>query len=282
MKHIICPDYIVAKQVSDALLEDSLAMPDWTAGLISTNKVVKASIKAKTDFVLCGIKWAEYAFFMCDNQVKIKWLYKDGDVVKNGAILCEIDGLASPMLTAERTALNFLQTLSATATQTHHYVNLIKHTKAQIMDTRKTIPGLRLAQKYAVTIGGGINQRVGLYDGVLIKENHIAACGGVSQALKHAASHIPAHIPIQIEVESFEQLVEALANKARLILLDNMSFELIEKCVEYTKGRAKLEVSGNVNLSNVAKYAATGVDRISIGALTKNIQAIDLSLRVSI
>ena len=280
MNDIICPKHIIAKQVADSLLEDLRGYPDWTANLIPEDSIVTAEIKTKEDMVVCGINWATEAFIICEPNVKLTWYVSDGDNVPTGTVLCTITGLARGILTAERTALNFLQTLSATATTVSKYVALINDTKVKIMDTRKTIPGLRLAQKYAVTVGGGYNQRVGLYDGVLIKENHIMACGGIKQALDKAISTTPKHIPIQIEVETLIQLEEAIQFGAKLILLDNMSLEQIEQCVEITSGKVELEVSGNVNLDNVRDYALTGVDRISIGALTKNIQSIDLSLRV--
>lgn len=273
--------YMVFKQVADALVEDLSSFPDYTANLIPEHKMVNASIKTRQDMVVCGIQWVNAAFSLCGEDVSIAWKVKDGDSIKAGALLCDITGHASGILTAERTALNFLQTLSATATITKKYVGHIKGTGVRIMDTRKTIPGLRLAQKYAVTVGGGYNQRNGLYDGVLIKENHIAACGGVDKVLSKAFSITPKNIPIQIEVETFSQFKQALHNGAKLILLDNMSLETISRCVEYNKGNAELEVSGNITLDNVLEYAKTGVDRISIGGLTKHIQAIDLSLRIN-
>lgn len=277
---IICPRYTIVKQVADSLIEDLSVCPDWTTNLIPEDSIVSAEIKTKEDLVVCGIDWAIQAFAMCEPNAKLAWLVKDSDNVPADTILCKITGLARGVLTAERTALNFLQTLSATATIVSKYVYKVKDTKVKIMDTRKTIPGLRLAQKYAVTVGGGYNQRVGLYDGVLIKENHIMACGGIKQALEKAFTTTPEHIPIQIEVESIDQLEEAVQVGAKLILLDNMSLEQIKQCVHQANGRVELEVSGNVNLDNVQDYALTGVDRISIGALTKNIQAIDLSLRI--
>jgi nicotinate-nucleotide pyrophosphorylase (carboxylating) len=273
--------HIIVRQVAESLSEDLSIFPDWTAKLIQTNHSVSAKIKTNQDMVVCGIAWAEQAFRMCDKEAHFTWYVADGDKVGASTALGEIIGNARALLTAERTALNFLQTLSATATQVSQYVELVKDTQVKIMDTRKTIPGLRLAQKYAVTVGGGYNQRVGLYDGVLIKENHIMACGGIKQALAMAGTTIPNHIPIQIEVETFTELVQAVENGAKLILLDNMPLELIRQCVEYTNGRAELEASGNVNLANVRDYALCGVNRISIGALTKNIQAIDLSMRLS-
>jgi len=277
----ICPSHIIAKQVSDSLVEDVFAFTDWTSSLIPEGLRTTAFIKVKEDAVICGTEWVNQAFKLFDPKVEIMWYVKDGDQVNNGTKLCDIVGLARGLLTAERTALNFLQTLSATATTVAKYVNLVKDTQVKILDTRKTIPGLRLAQKYAVIVGGGYNQRSALYDGVLIKENHIMACGGIKGALDKAFAITPKHIPIQIEVESLDELKEALLANANLILLDNMTLDQVKECVDYTAGKAILEVSGNVNLSNVRNYALTGVDRISIGSLTKNIEAIDLSMRVS-
>ena len=277
----ICPINVIARQVSDSLNEDLSIGGDKTAGLIRSNHSIAAMIKTNENMVMCGCEWVNMAFHICDPTIKISWHVYDGDVVAAGTPICEIIGNARAILTAERTALNFVQTLSATATIVRQYAVIVADTQVKIMDTRKTIPGLRLAQKYAVTVGGGYNQRIGLYDGVLIKENHIMACGGITSVLSQAFASIPKNIPIQIEVEHFEQLVEAIDAGAQNILLDNMSLEQIKECVEYTNGRAELEVSGNINLENVLEYANTGVDRISIGALTKNVRAIDLSLRVA-
>lgn len=279
MKHSL-PDYLINKLVAEALAEDLNNTPDWTANLISKESTVKAIIKTNQDMVICGVKFVETAFKQTTPNHKISWLVNEGDSVKAGTQLCSIEGNARGLLTAERTALNFLQTLSATATITREYVTAIDNLDTQIMDTRKTIPGLRYAQKYAVLVGGGHNQRIGLFDGVLIKENHIIAHGGIEAVLEHAFKITPAHIPIQIEVENFNELKQAVAHGAKLILLDNMSTAEIFECVNYSKDKdVILEVSGNVNLSNVKDYALCGVDRISIGSLTKNIQAIDLSMR---
>ena len=280
MLHKICPVHIIATQVSRALEEDLSVFPDWTANLIDAHKQITAQIRTKEDMLVCGVAWVEQAFKICDPLCTITWFVIDGAKAKTGDILCEINGNARALMTAERTAINFLQTLSGVATLTSQYVEKVKGTKVQIMDTRKTLPGMRLAQKYAVVVGGGHNQRNGLYDGILIKENHIAACGGVAQVLQLAKDQTPTHIPIQIEVETIAQLEEALAHDAKLILLDNMSLDTIKTCVKLNHNRAKLEVSGNVTLENVLDYAQTGVDRISIGGLTKNVKAIDLSMRV--
>ena len=274
------PYYLINKLVAEALAEDLNNTPDWTANLISKESTAKAIIKTNQDMVICGIQFVETALRQTTPNHKISWLVNEGDSVKAGTQLCSIEGNARGLLTAERTALNFLQTLSATATITREYVTAIDNLDTKIMDTRKTIPGLRYAQKYAVSVGGGHNQRIGLFDGVLIKENHIIAHGGIEAVLEHAFKVTPAHIPIQIEVENFNELKQAVAHGAKLILLDNMSTAEIFECVSYCKDKdVILEVSGNVNLANLKDYALCGVDRISIGSLTKNIQAIDLSMR---
>lgn len=279
MKHLL-PNYLINKLVAEALAEDLNNTPDWTANLISKDSTAKAIIKTNQDMVICGIQFVETALRQTTPDHKISWLVNEGDSIKAGTQLCTIEGNARGLLTAERTALNFLQTLSATATITREYVTAIANLDTQIMDTRKTIPGLRYAQKYAVQVGGGYNQRIGLFDGVLIKENHIIAHGGIEAVLEHAFKITPAYIPIQIEVENFTELKQAVAHGAKLILLDNMSTAEIFECVSYCKDKdVILEVSGNVNLANVKDYALCGVNRISIGSLTKNIQAIDLSMR---
>lgn len=277
----ICPRNIIAKQVVDSLNDDLSVGRDYTANLIRHNHSIAAMIKTNEDMIMCGREWVNMSFAICDPTVTVSWHVNDGDFVPAGTPICEVIGNARAILTAERTALNFIQTLSATATTVRQYVVLVEGTQVKVMDTRKTIPGLRLAQKYAVTVGGGYNQRVGLYDGVLIKENHIMACGGISSVLSQAFASIPKHIPIQIEIEDFEQLVEAIDAGVEHILLDNMSIEEIKECVNYTNGRAEIEVSGNITLENILEYASTGIHRISIGAITKNIKAIDLSMRVA-
>ena len=278
--HKICPTHIIALQVSRAFEEDLNTSPDWTANLINAHNETTAQIKAKEAMTLCGSAWVDMAFKICDPLCIITWFAIDGAKIKAGDIICEIVGNTRSLLTAERTAINFLQTLSGTATIVSQYTELVNDLPVKVMDTRKTIPGMRLAQKYAVIVGGGCNQRAGLYDGVLIKENHITACGGISATLKLAQQQTPSHIPIQIEVETIEQLQEALSNNAKLILLDNMSIDTIKQCVKINNSQAELEVSGNVSLDNIRDYALTGVNRISIGALTKNINAIDISMRI--
>lgn len=277
----ICPRNIIIKQVIDGLNEDLSADGDKTASLIRANHSIAATIINNDDMILCGTDWVNMSFYVCDPDVIVNWHKNEGDFVTKGSVLCEIVGNARAILTAERTALNFLQTLSGTATNVRKYVKAVEGTQAKIMDTRKTIPGLRLAQKYAVTVGGGYNQRLGLYDAVLIKENHIMSCGGISQVLAQAFATYPKWVPIQIEVETLKELTEAIEAGAKSILLDNMHVNDVLACVKHNNGRAELEVSGNITLNNILDYAKTGVDRISIGAMTKNLQVIDLSLRVS-
>lgn len=265
------------RAVKDALLED-IGERDLTALLIPEQQAATASIVCRESAVICGIPWFESCFHGVDSATRIEWLVKEGESVLPNQTLCRIMGKARALLTAERCALNFLQLLSGTATATRQYVDAIKGTKSRILDTRKTIPGHRLAQKYAVTVGGGMNQRIGLYDGILIKENHIAAAGSIAKALD-AARALGKNVPIQIEVESLEELRQALAAGASMILLDNFATDDLRKAVELTAGRAILEASGGITIVNVREIALTGVDRISIGSLTKHLTAIDLSMR---
>ena len=268
----------IRENVKAALKED-LGGSDLTAKLIPANARAKATVITREKAVLCGTQWFEACFRKLDPKVKIRWAAKDGDNIQAGQALCEINGKARALLTAERPALNFLQMLSATATLTRCYTEAVKSARAAIMDTRKTLPGLRIAQKYAVKVGGGKNQRIGLFDGILIKDNHILSAGGVTQALQQAKKLAKRGVPIQIEVENKQELNEALNTGAKLILLDNYNLEQLREAVRFTAGRAQLEASGGVNLDNVRAIAETGVDRISIGSLTKNVKAVDLSLR---
>lgn len=268
---------LINTQISNALAED-IGAGDLTAALVPA-KQTSATIISREKAILCGTDWVNACFQQLDSEAQINWQVKEGEQVNENQILCEIQGNARALLSAERCALNFLQTLSAVATHTQQYVVAIKGTKAQILDTRKTLPGLRLAQKYAVTVGGGFNQRIALYDGILIKENHIAAAGTIVAALEQAFA-LNTNASIQIEVESLTELNEALAAGASSILLDDFSLEDMRTAVQTTADKALLEASGNVNLTTVRQIAETGVDRISIGALTKNIQAIDLSMRI--
>lgn len=273
----------IQRNVQQALTED-VGEGDLTAALIPSGTTMNASVISREDAVLCGIQWFATCFMTLAPDTVIDWFAKDGDKLQAGQKLCEVTGNARALLTAERSALNFLQLLSAVATQTRHYVDAIAGTGAAIVDTRKTLPGLRMAQKYAVTCGGGINHRLGLYDGILIKENHIMAAGGIKPALVKAQEIAPPHVFIQIEVESLQELSEAIAAGASMVLLDNFSLRQLSDAVTLTRQqtggeRIILEASGNVNLQTVHQVAETGVDRISIGGLTKNIQAIDLSMR---
>ena len=268
----------IRENVKAALKED-LGRGDLTAKLIPANARARATVITREAAVLCGTQWFEACFRKLDPKVKIRWTAMDGDNIQAGQTLCEISGKARAMLTAERPALNFLQMLSATATLTRRYTEAIKGARAAIMDTRKTLPGLRIAQKYAVKVGGGKNQRIGLFDGILIKDNHILAAGGIVQALQQAKKLAKRGVSIQIEVENLQELKEALSAGAKLVLLDNYNLEQLREAVRFTAGRARLEASGGVNLENVRAIAETGVDRISIGGLTKNVKAVDLSLR---
>ena len=268
----------IERNVAAALAED-VGAGDWTALLTPEGRTSRATIVCRSAAVLCGQAWATTCFRKLDPGVQIEWRAREGDSLSPGATACELAGDSRALLTGERTALNFLQTLSAVSTMTRRYVDAVAGTRAAIVDTRKTLPGLRLAQKYAVTVGGGRNHRLGLYDGVLIKENHIAAAGGVTAALDSARKVAPAGVWMQIEVETFEQLEEALHAGAKMILLDNMSTGEMREAVAITEGRAELEASGGITLENVRAIAETGVDRISIGSLTKDIKAADLSMR---
>ncbi len=265
----------IAADVRLALQED-VGSGDLTAALVPPG-IAEARILCRQQAVLSGIPWAEEVFAQVDATVDLFWHLSDGDQMEQGQVLCEIHGEAASILTAERAALNFLQTLSATATSTAAYVKAVAGTGVKILDTRKTLPGLRMAQKYAVTCGGGVNHRIGLHDMVLIKENHIAAAGSITAVLRKAADLYDG-IPVEIEVESLAQLQEALEAGARRVLLDNFGLEALEQAVALNAGRARLEASGGVDYDTVAAIAATGVDDISVGALTKNVAAVDFSL----
>jgi nicotinate-nucleotide pyrophosphorylase (carboxylating) len=267
----------IERSVKQALTED-VGSGDATALLVPAEALANARILARENCVLCGVAWLDAVFRQLDTRVRTEWHASDGQKVPAGTVVCDLRGPARPLLTGERTALNFLQTLSAVATKTHAYVQAVAGTRAAILDTRNTIPGLRLALKYAVKTGGGVNHRIGLYDGILIKENHIAAAGGIVEVLARAREINP-DIPVQIEVETIDQLEQAIASGAKLILLDNFTAARMVEAVKITAGRAKLEASGGVTLKNVHEIAQTGVDRISIGDLTKDITAIDLSMR---
>lgn len=270
--------HLIAQQVAASLAED-IGAADWTALLIAEDRQGRATVIAREAAVLCGQAWFEECFRQVNPLVQVRWQVAEGAGVAADTLLCQIDGPARALLTAERPALNFLQTLSATASETRRYAEAIAGTRARVLDTRKTLPGLRLAQKYAVRVGGGCNQRIGLYDGILIKENHLMAAGGVAPALEAARRLAPAGVGVQIEVETLDELREALDCGATSVLLDNMSPALLRQAVALTAGRAVLEASGGVDLDSVAAIAQTGVDRISVGKLTKDVRAIDLSMR---
>lgn len=268
----------IVENVRAALAED-MGSGDLTAQLIPAGQSATAQVIARETAVLAGRPWFDACFRALDPECSLIWLAADGEEIEAGTMLVEITGNARALLSAERPALNFLQTLSAIASETHRFVEAVTGTQAHILDTRKTLPGLRLASKYAVQMGGGQNQRIGLFDGILIKENHIAAAGSITIALATARCLAPPDIPIQIEVESLSELEEALAAGAKLILLDNFTLDMMRAAVSLTRGRAALEASGGIELATVRAIAKTGVDRISIGSLTKNIRATDLSMR---
>lgn len=273
----------IRRGVSHALAEDlgylPLAQGDITASLIPSSQQATATIITREDCVVCGVDWVEEVFQQLSDQVVIQWFVKDGDAVTANTLLCEISGPARILLTGERTALNFLQSLSGTATTTAKYVALLGNSKTRLLDTRKTLPGLRLAQKYAVTCGGGKNHRIGLYDAFLIKENHIAAAGSIANAVTAARHNFPGKA-VEVEVEDLTELEQALKAGADIIMLDNFHIADIQQAVLLNKGQAKLEVSGNITSEALKALGATGVDYISSGALTKNVQAIDLSMRL--
>lgn len=268
--------------VNMALKEDlggiADAKRDVTASLIDPNTISKARVITREDGVFCGKAWVEEVYRQLNADVKLTFLVNDGDTVVANQELFEIEGNAQVMLTAERTTLNFVQTLSGVATAVNAYAKAIAHTNCSLLDTRKTIPGLRTALKYAVTCGGGHNHRMGLFDMYLIKENHIIACGGIPQAVEKAQKLNPG-IKVEVEVENLEELETAIAAGADIIMLDNFGYQMMLDAVKINDHRAKLEISGNVNIDSIGRFAETGVDFISVGALTKNIKALDLSMR---
>ncbi len=263
-------------------LDEDVRTGDVTSQLLPPDQTSVAQVITRQQGVLCGTQWFDECFRLLDPDCQISWLAKDGDLIAPGQTLCAITGRSRALLTAERSALNLLQTLSSTATRTRRYVDAVAGMAVKIMDTRKTLPGLRLAQKYAVRMGGGHNQRIGLFDGILIKENHIAAAGGIQAVLAQAFRLAKPGISVQIEVENLAQLDEALHAGAKLILLDNFDLHDLRAAVQHTAKRAELEASGGITLDNLREVALTGVDRISVGALTKDIEAIDFSMRLTI
>jgi nicotinate-nucleotide pyrophosphorylase (carboxylating) len=268
----------IAQSVTIALAED-IGSGDITAQLIPENQQASARIITREDCIFCGQAWVNEVFRQIDPSIVIEWHTSDGQAVAANSTLFTLKGSARSLLTGERAALNFVQTLSGTATISHQYAQQVAHTQVKLLDTRKTIPGLRTAQKYAVTCGGCHNHRIGLYDAFLIKENHIAACGGITNAIISAHQIAPGK-PVEVEVETFEELNQALKAGADIIMLDNFSIEDMKKAVAINAGRAKLEASGNINEQTLVPTAETGVDFISIGALTKHCKAVDLSMRI--
>lgn len=273
---ILEPHYI-ANRVAIAIDED-VGKGDITAGLLPDKKA-KATIITREKAIICGCEFVSEVYRQLDPDIKLIWQVKDGDSIKPDQLLCQLEGPVKSLLTGERIALNFLQTLSGTATVTAQYVDALYHTTTRLLDTRKTLPGLRLAQKYAVRCGGGDNHRLGLFDAFLIKENHITACGSIKQAIAKARAEAP-NKKVEVEVENLDELNEALVEKADIIMLDNFTLDLMKQAVIINAGRSKLEVSGNINVTQLKEVAATGVDFISVGALTKHIKAIDLSMRL--
>ncbi len=263
-----------------AFLEEDIGAGDVTAGLIDAGCMAKALLITREPMVLCGKAWFDAVFAALNPEIVIEWLRDEGEFVEASSLLCELEGSARALLTGERTALNLLQTLSATATVSRQYAEAVAGTGCKVLDTRKTIPGLRVAQKYAVACGGCANHRIGLYDAVLIKENHIIAAGSISAAVQKARQQT--EVSIEVEVESIEELQQALAAKPDRVMLDNFSNEELKQAVALNDGQLELEASGDVNLENIRGIAETGVDYISIGALTKHVKAINLSMRIEL
>jgi nicotinate-nucleotide pyrophosphorylase (carboxylating) len=279
-------DYPLANEITrnvDAALTEDVGAGDLTASLVPGDRQVRATVISREIGVMCGTAWFDACVHRLDPAAVVSWHAADGDRVTKNQVLCEIEGNGRALLTAERSALNFLQLLSGVATKTSIYADLIANTRAQVVDTRKTLPGLRIAQKFAVRCGGGGNHRLALWDAILIKENHIHAAGGIAQAMaearKVAADATDRCKFIQVEVESLDELDQALKAGATMILLDNFDNALLREAVEFNAGRAVLEASGNVTLETIRAIAETGVDRISVGALTKDVKAMDLSMR---
>ena len=270
-------DISKCKEIINLALKEDVGLGDITANLIREDKIVRAKIITRQDAVVCGRDFVDMVFHQLDPDIIITWKVNDGNSVIKNQDICYLNGLAKPLLTGERCALNFLQTLSGTATLTKKFVEIVQGTGVVLLDTRKTIPGLRLAQKYAVICGGGQNHRMGLYDAFLIKENHIEACGSITNAVTLARQHDSEKV-VEVEVKNIEEFKEALLLKVNIIMLDNFSLDEIKKAVALNSGSAKIEVSGGVNLESIAKIAATGVDYISVGALTKNIESVDFSM----
>lgn len=262
-----------------AALDEDIGSGDLTAQLIPASQQAQAMVITREAGVLCGVAWVDMVFRLLNPEVQVAWQVADGEIIHAGQELLQLKGPARALLSGERTALNFLQTLSGVATTCRHYADLVMDTSVKLLDTRKTLPGMRLAQKYAVTCGGCHNHRIGLYDAFLIKENHIAACGGIAQAVAKAHEIAPDR-PVEVEVESLDELRQALAVGADIIMLDELSLTDMRTAVQLNRGLAKLEASGGIDKSTLRSVAETGVDYISIGGLTKHVQALDLSMRL--
>ncbi len=270
-------DAYIRQQVTTAL-EDDVGSGDISAALIAADTLLATRLLVREDAILCGCRWFDEVFRQCDSAIKIRWRAADGDAITAGSIVCEVNGPARGLLTAERSALNFLQTMSGTATVTRRYVDIVAGTGCRILDTRKTIPQLRQAQKYAVACGGGHNHRIGLFDAYLIKENHLAACGGIGPAVAQARAMQPDTL-LEVEVESLAQLGQAIDAGVDRVLLDNFNLEDLQQAVDLSAKRVELEASGNIDQEGLRAIAETGVDFVSIGALTKHLRAVDFSLR---
>ena len=266
------------KESVKAFLDEDIGTGDVTAAIIPEHIRAEALVISREDMVICGQRWFDAVFNLLDENISIDWLVAEGDIIKAGAQLCRLTGCGRALLTGERTALNLLQTMSATATISHRYAQAVVGTKCKVLDTRKTIPGLRMAQKYAVKCGGCYNHRIGLFDAVLIKENHIITAGSIAKAIAKAREIT--NVLVEVEVENLVEFQQALDAKPDRIMLDNFSLSELQTAVRKNAGAVELEASGNVELDNIRSIAETGVDYISVGALTKNIKAVDLSMRI--
>lgn len=275
---LILPESNVIADDVKSCIEEDIKTGDLTANLIPETAIIDGKIITRETGIICGIAWANEAFRQIDSTVNVDWQVKDGDIVHDQTVICRLQGNARSILTTERQALNLMQTLSGTATIVRHYVERIKHTKAKLLDTRKTIPGLRDAQKYAVTCGGGMNHRMGLYDGILIKENHLRCGKNLTDVVKTAIASVPEGTLVELEVERIEQMQEGIDAGIKRVLLDNFTLKELEEAVRINADRIDLEASGNVAIDTIQEIAETGVDFISSGAITKHVRALDLSL----
>ena len=278
MKTLTLPDSNIIADDVQSCIEEDIKTGDLTANLIPESAIIEGKIIARESGIICGTAWANEAFQQIDQSIKVSWLVNDGDNVHDQTVICRIHGNARSILTAERQALNLMQTLSGTATTVSHYVERIKHTKAKLLDTRKTIPGLRDAQKYAVLCGGGMNHRMGLYDGILIKENHLRCGKTLTDVVKTAITSVPEGTLVELEVERLEQMQEGIDAGIKRVLLDNFTLKELREAVKVNADRIDLEASGNVAIDTIQEIAETGVDYISSGAITKHVKALDLSL----